>query len=459
MEYTNYLIPNDTGGCMFWRGLMAVETIWSLNGDVNINNIVSQRPVFDPKYYQGVNMIMVQRLTNEHQQKLLEGFLKPVADATGCWTVFNIDDIMDHRYIPLYNRGRRGYFKEETQKRIKSMLNASDFILTTTDIIKQHYHDLYGVPLENIITIPNLLPHWWAGNFYNKEQSIEKFNRFKKKPRVGIISSLSHYNVEKIRVDNRFNDGYNHGIYPWEEKDENGNKVTVWKDEKMEKVNPDDFEIAKDDLSLFLKTVLRTIDEIQWVFVGYAPQELEEYIKEGKIEYHPGIPIINYPSIVNSFQLNAVVAPCLPGLFNESKSNIKLLECAALGIPLFASDILAYKKYVPENQLFSTDDDLYEKLMKLKKTSSFVYGETIERQWKYINTPHVEAGCQLKNYWLEDNLGLWIKLFSMRNKSQTISFSNYLLAKKNEEAKNRMDVVLDKNNGDLLITKALKTGK
>ncbi len=436
---------------------MAVETIWAMGPEYEINNIVSQRPSFDPKYYQGVNMIMVQRLTNEHQQRMLEGFLKPVSDAVGCWTVFNIDDIMDHRYIPLWNRGRRGYINPKTQERIKSMLNTADFVLTTTDIIKEHYHNLYGIPLENIITIPNLLPRWWIGSYYNKDLSIEKFNQFKKKPRIGIISSLSHYNLDKIRIDHRKNDGFNHGIYPWEET-KDGKQVTVWKDEEMKVIeNPDDFQVAPDDLSIILETIKKTVDDFHWVFVGYSPPELEEYIKAGKIEYHSGVPIMNYPLSLSNLRLNAIVAPCLPGVFNESKSNIKWLEAAALGVPLFASNIIAYSKYMPEKQLFNDGKDLEEKLMKLKKTSSYVYGEMIENQWKYINTPHKEAGCDIKNYWLEDNIGVWMKLFKMRHKSQTISFKFYLDVKKQKNAENKMDVVFSKNNDDLLITKALNS--
>ena len=77
------------------------------------------------------------------------------------------------------------------------MLNAADFIVTTTDYIKNFYHKHYGVPIENIIAAPNLLPKWWFGDRYNVNEKIDQFKKFKAKPRIGIVSSLSHYNIDK----------------------------------------------------------------------------------------------------------------------------------------------------------------------------------------------------------------------------------------------------------------------
>lgn len=81
------------------------------------------------------------------------------------------------------------------------MLNAADFVTVTTDYIRQFYHKHYGVPLENIIAVPNLLPRWWFGDKYDKDAKVKQFNAFKTKPRIGIVSSLSHYNVDNVMAD------------------------------------------------------------------------------------------------------------------------------------------------------------------------------------------------------------------------------------------------------------------
>lgn len=42
------------------------------------------------------------------------------------------------------------------------------------------------------------------------------------------------------------------------------------------------------------------------------------------------------------------------------------MECAAIGVPLFASNYEPYKRVMPSSQLFTTGDELKERLMKLK---------------------------------------------------------------------------------------------
>ena len=48
----------------------------------------------------------------------------------------------------------------------------ADFVTVTTDYLKNFYHKHYGVPLENIISIPNLLPKWWFGDRYDPEKKV-----------------------------------------------------------------------------------------------------------------------------------------------------------------------------------------------------------------------------------------------------------------------------------------------
>lgn len=81
------------------------------------------------------------------------------------------------------------------------MLNAADFVTVTTDYIKNFYHNHYGVPLENIIAVPNLMPKWWFGDKYDPDKKVAQFKQFKAKPRVGIVSSLSHYNIDNVMQD------------------------------------------------------------------------------------------------------------------------------------------------------------------------------------------------------------------------------------------------------------------
>ena len=81
--------------------------------------------------------------------------------------------------------------------------------------------------------------------------------------------------------------------------------------------------------------------------MGYCPQPLEELAKKNKIEVRQGSSIMNYASVVDHLQLQAVVAPIKDIEFNRCKSFIKYMECAALGIPLYASNALPYNRVMP----------------------------------------------------------------------------------------------------------------
>ena len=111
--------------------------------------------------------------------------------------------------------------------------------------------------------------------------------------------------------------------------------------------------------------------------------------------------------------------------FNYCKSFIKYMECAAIGVPLFATNSLPYNRVMPEQQLFDGPEDLKDKLLKLKFSSSKIYLDMINRQWIWLNSPVHEGDFVLKNFWMEDNLGVWVSLFRLRQKTLTVSLSHF----------------------------------
>ena len=136
---------------------------------------------------------------------------------------------MHYEDIPLFNRGRQAFANDRIQDNIRYMLNVADFVVVTTQYIKNYYNRKYGVPLENILAVPNLLPKWWFGDRYDPDRKDQQFKRFKAKPRIGIVSSLSHYNIDNVRVSKDgkacrlVKDGQT-GTETW--KDQDGNQVS-----------------------------------------------------------------------------------------------------------------------------------------------------------------------------------------------------------------------------------------
>lgn len=339
-----------------------------------------------------MNSVTVQRWISPQQRELFTKFLKPVMQQNCGWLVYEIDDLMfdgtllneskreyiESKYgkdftaisIPLFNRGRKAFEGADVQSNIKEMLNTADIVTVTTDHIKEVYHDLYDIPLENIIAVPNFLPRYLFGDRYNPDKKVEQFRKMKNKPRIGIVSSLSHYNIDNVRKTAA-------GKACRQQKNPDG--TMTWVDETGATVPETETTPIVDDIDEILDCIRSTVDDVQWVFFGFCPPKLEDLVKKSKIEVHSGVPIMNYPSVFDNLNLQAVVAAINKSEFNYCKSFIKTMESAALGVPCFATNCLPYNRVMPSEQLFNGNDDLKSKLLKLKFMSAGSYRDLIEK--------------------------------------------------------------------------------
>jgi len=100
---------------------------------------------------------------------------------------------------------------------------------------------------------------------------------------------------------------------------------------------------------------------------------------------------MNYASKLENLNLQAIVSPIKKIEFNFCKSFIKTMECAAIGVPLFATNCLPYSRMMDSEQLYDTADELKSKLIKLKFASVGIYKSMIEKQWKWLNSPCKEG--------------------------------------------------------------------
>lgn len=132
------------------------------------------------------------------------------------------------------------------------MLNAADFVTVTTDYIKDFYHKHYGVPLENIVAVPNLLPKWWFGDKYDVDRKVDQFKKLKAKPRIGIVSSLSHYNVDKVMEDAN-------GLVARKKKKPDGTEVFI--NERGQEVDESTLHKITDDFDDIVECVRSTVKD------------------------------------------------------------------------------------------------------------------------------------------------------------------------------------------------------
>ena len=427
-QYRNIVYLSDRSGTGKWRRIWPIQSLDCVAQNTNIQVDYSQTPILDENFYKGMTTVTVQRWISDQQKTIFCNFLKPILNRNNGWLIYEIDDNMASSEIPLFNRGRKAFEPFEVQNNIREMLNAADFVTVTTDYLKEFFHSHYGVPKDNIISIPNLLPRYLFDDRYNVDKKLSQFRQNKAKPRIGIVSSLSHYNIDNVRKDSDGNAC---------RKNTRPDGSEYWVSESGKELDYSETFQIYDDIDEIIDTIRSTINDFQWVFFGYCPPKLMDLAKAQKIEVHSGVPIMNYISKFDQLNLQAIIAPIAKIPFNFSKSFIKYMECAALGVPCFATNCEPYSRVMPKQQLFDTGDELKEKLFKLKYSSAKIYEDIITNQWQWLNSKHVEGDFTINNYWLEDNLNIWTNIFRLRPKTIQVSINifanNYEQHKKTEQ--------------------------
>ncbi|CAM3963942.1 Glycosyltransferase like family 2 [Ectopseudomonas alcaliphila] len=97
------------------------------------------------------------------------------------------------------------------------------------------------------------------------------------------------------------------------------------------------------DLDLIADVVKELTHEVEWVFFGMCPDKIRPYVHE----IHVGVEIEKYPATLASLNLDLALAPVEQNLFNECKSNLRLLEYGACGFPVICSDLVCYRGDLP----------------------------------------------------------------------------------------------------------------
>jgi glycosyltransferase involved in cell wall biosynthesis len=97
------------------------------------------------------------------------------------------------------------------------------------------------------------------------------------------------------------------------------------------------------DLEVIAEVVRELADEVEWVFFGMCPEALRPYLHE----FHPSISLAEYPAKLASLNLDLALAPLEFHIFNDCKSNLRLLEYGICGYPVICSDTKAYQGYLP----------------------------------------------------------------------------------------------------------------
>lgn len=155
------------------------------------------------------------------------------------------------------------------------------------------------------------------------------------------------------------------------------------------------------DLELIADVVRELANEVEWVFFGMCPEKIRPYVHE----IHTGVAIDMYPQALARLDLDLALAPVEQNLFNECKSNLRLLEYGACGFPVICSDVLCYQgDNLPvtrvKNRFRDWVDAIRMHLSDLDETArqGDLLRETVKRDWMLEG----DNLLHWRNAWLPD---------------------------------------------------------
>jgi len=241
----------------------------------NVTNLMEF--VFDLNFIARSHSIRFQRQVTEAQKKVVFEY-KKVIQRVGAKTklIYEIDDVV-HEIMPSNIVAYQFYTEVKKNNMLQIMRNV-DKVTFSTQFLKDYYKERFGI--ENSVVVPNFLPKFLWGD-------KGKRDKYKKgaKPRILWAGSASH--------------------------------------------------VGKGgDLEFLLPLIKKTKNEFEWVFFGVIPPELT-----GQFEFINWSDFYSYPAALDAVNADVALAPISDNPFNYGKSDLKLLEYAALSIPGVYSSI------------------------------------------------------------------------------------------------------------------------
>jgi len=300
----------DYGGCGFWR------MIWPeflLNGyqKACISGLTCM--VLDPRFYQGIKAIRMQRQATPAQREFVKQ-LKNIGKDMGFRLIYEVDDIVFKDDIPDYNRCKDPFCDSAITDSIVDIMQTMDEITVTCNYMKEYYKQKIGT--DRVTVIPNYAPKFWLDRFYDRDKIEKLYTKHKKRPRVLYSGSGTHIDVL--------------------------NKTGL-----------------NDDFKHVNEAIIKARKKFHFVWKGCYPLVMKPYIDNGEMEYIEWSSLMDYPQGLVDTKCNVAFASLQDNVFNKSKSNIKMIESGALGMPGAFQDLCTYED---ADVKFTSGDDLIQKL-------------------------------------------------------------------------------------------------
>ncbi|MHB2059345.1 glycosyltransferase [Pseudomonas monsensis] len=150
------------------------------------------------------------------------------------------------------------------------------------------------------------------------------------------------------------------------------------------------------DLAIIADVVRLLANEVEWVFFGMCPPALRPFVHE----FHASVGLDAYPAKLASLNLDLALAPLEFHIFNDCKSNLRLLEYGACGYPVICTETEAYRGYLPCTKVVSNSTEEWLEAIRMHLSdpdASYRMGDALREE---VLRDYLLKGSNL-NYWAE----------------------------------------------------------
>lgn len=327
---TVILFPSDKNGCGFHRTFVPFNYLASKS---NYDCPAMFAFMFDLNYLARADYVRFQRQVTMSQTKIIREY-KRVRDQmkSNAKIVYELDDLVHG--IGAHNILAYQFYTKTRRNNLIEIFKMSDIVTFSTQFLKDFYSSNFGI--NNSFVIPNYLPKFMWGNLGKRD----KYNKGKNgKLRIFWAGSSSHVALGG-------------------------------------------------DLEFLVPLIKKTANEFEWVFFGTKPPGLVDLV-----EFHQWRDFYEYPIAMDEVNADIALCPIADTEFNYAKSDLKVLEMTAVGLPCICSNIGNGKGPY----------DLVPNLMNVKNNPDDWYAaikemENPETRMKYLEAAQIE----LNKRWLEN---------------------------------------------------------
>ena len=355
------LLISYQSGTLFWRAKNPLELLQDSRICEWVTLSPEQIPFRDRYWMMQWDIVVFHQSWNDQCAILAQHF-----KTIGKRIVLSVDDLINWNKIPRFIEGAQPYSEVGFAHNIQLMMDLADRVVVTQPFLLDQLAHFYEQPKSKFVVFPNLPSFGWLARYFNPERKAKEFCGRKGKLRIGVISALTHYSIE-------------------------GKKI------------PDDLDVVV-EASSKLKELKH--DGITWVLpIGKSNCEITKRFPDGvNVETRDMCMIRNYPFMLDKLNLDLVVVPLMDNDFNKSKSNIKLLECSAMGIRFLVQNLYPYQGFCDEQDMFSDSDSLVSKIVEFIGWYEKRYLNCVKGNYKrFFENESDYYGHKLKTYWLENN--------------------------------------------------------